>query len=229
MNNHEYLYAVNVFDEKYKLVYDKLKSIAVEKSFKKNQHIFMVRDVVEYIYIVKKGIVTLYGIDKNYNEKIYFLLKTGDFVNDDIVINNEGSTSAYAFSDCELLCIKKSEIFELMHRNIDVMEFMFRSNINKLTRTYRQLKNSSTTISIDKRLGSKLWKLAKDFGENNENGIAINVNVNTIFLAKMLGTTRETVSRSMKKLCDKGIIVPNHTRIIIKDLDKLMKYIKSEK
>lgn len=228
MRNHEYLYSVNLYDDKNKRVAKKIEEIATVKKFLKDEYIFMFRDKVDFIYIIKSGVVTIYGIDNSYNEKILFLLNRGSIINDDVLVNNETSTSANVFEDCTLLCIEKSQLFNLMSEDVEVMEFMFKSSTNKLTRVYRQLKNSGTTIGIDKKLCSKLWKLSKDYGYKTDLGIVINVNINTIFLSKMLGTTRETISRNITKLVKEDILLLDQSKIVIRDIDKLVEYIRDD-
>lgn len=228
MRNHEYLYTVNLYDEKNAHVAKKIEAIATEKKYSKDEYVFMFRDKVDFIYIIKSGVVTIYGIDNCSNEKILFLLNRGSIINDDILVNKETSTSANVFEECTLLCIEKSKLFNLMNEDIAVMEFMFKSSTNKLTRVYRQLKNSGTTIGIDKKLCSKLWKLSKDYGYKTDLGIVINININSIFLAKMLGTTRETISRTIAKLVKQDILMMHQSKIVIKDLDLLAKYTKDD-
>ncbi len=228
MRNHEYLYSVNLYDDKNVEVAKEIEKLAVLKKVRKDEYIYMFRNKVDFIYIIKKGIVTIYGLDNSYNEKVLFLLNRGSVLNDDSLVNTEISTSAYVFEDCELLCIEKTKLLELMSSNSKVMEFMFKSSTNKLTRVYRQLKNSGTTIGVDRKLCSKLWKLSKDYGEKTDIGIVINININTIFLAKMLGTTRETISRTISKLIKEDILFMHQSRIVIKDLDNLVRYIRDE-
>lgn len=228
MNNHEYIYSVNLFDDKNYEVYNKLKNISHTKSIRKKEYLYMTRDNVDSVYIILKGILVLYGVDKMYNEKIFFLLNAGTIVNDDVLYNEEVSTNCYAFKDSVVMCIDKHQLHELMSQDQDVMEYIFRSISNKLTKTYRQLKNSNTTVNIEKRLCSKLWKLAKDYGITTSDGVIIDINISTIFLSKMLGTTRESVSRNLKKLCLKNLITYNKKKIIIKDMQILMDYIKSD-
>ncbi len=228
MNSHEFLYKVNIFELQNSDILQAISSIASEKKFAKDSHIYMVRDEVEFIYIVKSGVVATYGVDKNYNEKIFFLLNDGNIINDDCVVNAEASTSCYAFTDCELLCINKNDLLALMSNNQNVNHYIIQSITNKLTRCYRQLKNSSTTIGLDKKLCSKLWKLAKDYGYETPQGVTLSINVNTVFMAKMLGTTRETVSRTITKLCNNGILLMDKGKIIIKDKRKMMQYIKED-
>ncbi|MGL5428051.1 MAG: helix-turn-helix domain-containing protein, partial [Cetobacterium sp.] len=62
-----------------------------------------------------------------------------------------------------------------------------------------------------------LWKLAKDFGYEANEYHGFTVKVNNTYLADMLGTNRETVSRGVKKLKELGLVkVENNSIFILK-------------
>ena len=76
----------------------------------------------------------------------------------------------------------------------------------KIRRLYRQLKNTTNALSGEKRLAAKLFKLGKDYGVCSGDGIMIDMNLSITYLADMLGSKRETVSRQVKRLTELGLI-----------------------
>ena len=93
---------------------------------------------------------------------------------------------------------------------------------------YRQLKNA-TPIGLDKKLSAKLWKFSESFGyncydknlacKNKEDNCKIwtqvNKNISVTFLAEMLGSTRESISREMKKLENCGLIKWENKKLLV--------------
>jgi CRP/FNR family transcriptional regulator len=65
--------------------------------------------------------------------------------------------------------------------------------------------------------------LARQFGEPVEGGIEIQLPLTKNSLAEILDLTRETVSRELNRLKARGFIEPKK-KIIVKDLDALMKF-----
>ena len=79
---------------------------------------------------------------------------------------------------------------------------------------------------FEKRVAAKLWKLAKDYGVEVEEGTMINLNISVTYLADMFGAPRETISRALKFLTQEDLIIYNKKKIIIKDKDGLSKFFK---
>lgn len=99
--------------------------------------------------------------------------------------------------------------FELTHIIINSMA-------KKIRRLYRQLKNT-VPIKMDKKLAAKLWKLSRDYGVETKEGTVIDLNISITYLAEMLGSTRETISRCMNNFEKKGMIKFHHKKIIVID------------
>ena len=97
---------------------------------------------------------------------------------------------------------------------------------NRIRRLYRQLKNS-VTINIDKRLAAKLVRLGLDYGSKIDGSCMtlIDLNLTVTYLAKMLGCQRESVSRAMKSLTNRGIVELDGRKISV-DIDKARGFFK---
>ena len=93
----------------------------------------------------------------------------------------------------------------------------------RIKRMSHQLRNTVSNISIERRLASKLWKLARDFGKPCERGTEIDLNLPITFLADMLGVPRETASRACNRLVNEGLIRIEKKRIFIVDSDEIVK------
>ena len=97
---------------------------------------------------------------------------------------------------------------------------------NRIRRLYRQLKNS-VTINIEKRLAAKLVRLGLDYGSKIDGSCMtlIDLNLTVTYLAKMLGRQRESVSRAMKSLTNRGIVELDGRKISV-DIDKARGFFK---
>ena len=79
---------------------------------------------------------------------------------------------------------------------------------------------------MDKRVAAKLWKLSKDYGVETEEGILIDVKISITYLADMLGSSRETISRAVKELEKMDMVRIQHRKFIV-NREKLNQYFKS--
>ena len=86
-----------------------------------------------------------------------------------------------------------------------------------------------SSIHLQRKLASKLWKMSRDFGVEAEGGTEINMNLSITFLADMLGAPRETTSRICSELVECQLIQIDKKRITIKDCDKLLRFYKTGK
>ena len=80
---------------------------------------------------------------------------------------------------------------------------------------------------MEKRLAAKLWKLSKDYGIETENGVVINMNISVTYLADLLGSKRETISRALKILLNENLIEYDNKKIKIINQEKLAQFFKS--
>ncbi len=206
----------------------KLEKISKIKELNKGDILFFEREKVENIYIVLKGAVFLYrdGL-KNYR-RIIFLLDEGNVINEVIFDGRTASINCEAFEKASVLVFPVNELKEVMKEDFDLSLALLTSTGNKVRKLYRQLKNA-TPIGLDKKLSAKLWKFSEGFGyncydknlacKNKEDNCKIwtqvNKNISVTFLAEMLGSTRESISREMKKLENCGLIKWENKKLLV--------------
>jgi len=144
------------------------------------------------------------------------------------VLNNHPS-----FIYCET--IEKSKIFSvpvtefirIMESDFSLTQKILEAQERKIWRLSHQLKNTMSSIYLERKLAAKLWKLSRDFGIPTEQGIEIDVNMTITFLADMLGVPRETTSRVCSVLVEHGLIAINKKRITISDPQKMAQFYKT--
>ncbi|WP_052191631.1 MULTISPECIES: Crp/Fnr family transcriptional regulator [unclassified Cetobacterium] len=188
------------------------------QEFKGGETLFLEHSFCEEVYFVISGNVTVYKDNSDGKRKIIYLLGEGSFLNDTIIYEESEKTSIScdAFTDVKTLIIPVKELKRLIIKYPDLAILIIKSLSKKTKRLYRQLKNT-TTISMDKKIAAKLWKLSKDFGYEVKEFHGFTVKVNNTYLADMLGTNRETVSRGIKKLKELGLVkVENNAIFILK-------------
>ncbi|MBD7911656.1 MULTISPECIES: Crp/Fnr family transcriptional regulator [Clostridium] len=195
------------------------------REIKKGEQLFYDKYKVNTIFILLSGKAVLYKISEKAQKKIIFILGKGSILNDVILDDLPASINCEVFEDAEVLCFQKDSFIRVMEKDFSLTKEVVNSLAKKVRRLYRQLKNS-TPIKVEKRVAAKLWKLAKDYGINKESGTEINLKISITYLADMFGTQRETISRALKVLQDKELIVIKNKKFVVKDLDDLAKFFK---
>jgi len=70
-------------------------------------------------------------------------------------------------------------------------------------------------------VASLLLNLCGRFGEPAENGIRITLRLTHVEMAHMIGTSRETVNRTLNKFWDERLIDRRNTRLVVVDVEGL--------
>lgn len=196
------------------------------RRFPKGSHLFWDKEMNQTLYIVVTGFVSLYKINSQGERKTIFLLGKGEMVNEEVLQNMPASINCEAFEPSVVLCFGKMDFLEVMRHDFELTKLILDSLALKNRRLYRQLKNTSNSIHGEKKIAAKLWRLSKDYGIPHEEGTLINMELSITYLADMLGSRRETVSRQLKHLTDQGLVRVLRGKIVIPDRDALSAFFK---
>ena len=189
--------------------------------------IFLDKDPLSCVYIVLSGTASLYKSNENGQNKVIFILGKGELLNEMIFEDLPSAINCKAYSDCTLLIIYKKDLLPPMAEDFVLTQNLMNSLSKKIRRLYRQLKNSSSVIKIEKKLAAKLWKLGTDYGKPCDTGIMIDFPITITSLADFLGSYRETVSRALKVLIEKNLVTYQSKTIVILDMNALSTFFKT--
>ncbi|HBI93221.1 MAG TPA: Crp/Fnr family transcriptional regulator [Terrisporobacter glycolicus] len=203
-----------------------LEKILKTRKLSKKEILFYERDMVDKIYFIKEGKISLFKINESGERKIIFILPKGQMIND--IFIDEKKTSAVsceAFEKSILLECSSKDFMNIMENDFILTKNVLNhlQNINR--RLYRQLKNS-ISIRMDKKLAAKLYRMGREFGVEKDEWTLINANLTITYIADMLGCKRETLSRSMKVLQDENLVKIENKKVYIKK-DELSSYFKN--
>ena len=74
---------------------------------------------------------------------------------------------------------------------------------------------------VPHRLAGLLLKLGEEYGSETGEGILIDLPLSRQELADIVGTSRETITRELKKMEREGMIVVDRRLITVRDFEKL--------
>ena len=181
--------------------------------YKKGEILIRADDNPSGIFYLKEGIVKEYAISRKGDELVVNVFRPISFFPMSWAINNTPNQYFFeAMTDLDLFKAPKEEAIEFIKTNPDVlydlMSRVYKGVDGILARmTYLMAGNAYA------KLITELIIYAKRFGTTNR--------ISEKDLAASSGITRETVSREMKILKDKGFITFNKNILVIKDLKML--------
>ena len=110
------------------------------------------------------------------------------------------------FENSKIMRIKFEDFDSIMQSDYTLARNCILYMENRIRRLYRQLKNSVTS-NLDKRLAAKLYRLGLEHGKDQEDGLVlISIDLSVTYLARTMGCQRESLSRALKILLERGIV-----------------------
>ena len=201
-----------------------LKGFSNLKKYKEKEHIFMDKDEVVNIHIVVCGKASLYKLSNFGDKKVIFIFDKGKILNEHSLQNIKVSINCEVLENSIILSIPSKVLIKAMEKDFLLSKYMLNLMSLNIRRLYRQLQNTTTDLKCEKKLASKLLKLAKDNGIACKNIVKINIPLTVTYMSEMIGARRETVSRQINKLSKLNLIEFKDNNIFIKDIDRLRDY-----
>lgn len=203
---------------------EKLVTYGLLRMYKKGEIIFRDQEEVDRFYFVVSGYINLYKVNKKQNQKVIFIYGEGEMVNEVLIDLGKASINCEALSDVITLSFSRKHLLEMMEQDFGLTMAVMKSSVKKTRRLYRQLANTSNMVNVDSQVASKLWKLARDYGEDTEEGVKIKFELSISFLADMVGSKRETVSRIVNRFSKEGLLKTRRNIFIIVDMNGIKDY-----
>ena len=195
----------------------------------KGTFLIRVRENVSSVFFQLAGKSVIYNLTHFGKRKILFILGEGALLNEHVFNNYMPAMYCETIDRSTIFSIPSSDFTRIMASDFELTKNILEAQERKIWRLSHQLKNTMSSIYLERKLAAKLWKLARDFGIEKEDGIEIDINMTITFLADMLGVPRETASRVCSTLIEYGLIKVSKKRITIICPDKMALFYKTGK
>ena len=183
-----------------------------EREYPKNSVILFEDDPGDALYIVSAGQVKVVLIGEDGREVILSVLGDGDFFGEMALIDDEPrSAHVIAMGDSTLLVLRREDFQGLLMQTPAIALAMLRELTRRLRRVDEKV-GSLVLLDVNGRVARLLLDLADEAG-----GERITRRLTHHTIAQMIGSSRETVSRTMRELVDKGFIEVSRRDIVIRD------------
>lgn len=185
------------------------------KSYRKNQVIFLEEEVGNYMYIVLAGKVKVDKTTPEGKESILAIHRAGDFFGEMALLDGKTAPATVsAMEDCRVASINKSDFNHFLMRNQKIVQQIIQVLCVRLRHVWEQIQSMSYSTA-DARIRGALLQLSRKHGVADSRGVIIDLKVTHQELAEMVGTSRETVTRTLARLREQNIILVEHRRIVV--------------
>lgn len=183
-----------------------------ERAYPKGSVILFEDDPGDALYIVASGQVKVVLIGEDGREVILSILSAGDFFGEMALIDDEPrSAHVIATEDADLLVLRREDFQTQLKAHPAVALKLLRVLVGRLRRADRKI---GGLVLLD--VGGRVARLLLDLADEGD-GLHIVRRPTHHTIAQIIGSSRETVSRMMRELTNRGLIEVSRREITLKD------------
>ncbi len=187
-----------------------------EREYPKNSVILFEDDPGDALYIVSSGQVKVVLIGEDGREVILSFLGDGDFFGEMALIDDEPrSAHVIAMRDSHLLVLRRDDFQAQLVAQPKIGLKLLRVLVQRLRRADEKI-GGLVLLDVNGRVARLLLDMADEGG-----GPKVTRRLTHHTIAQMIGSSRETVSRAMRELVDRGLIEVTRREISIRNRDGL--------
>lgn len=187
-----------------------------EREYPRNSVILFEDDPGDSLYIVSSGQVKVVLIGEDGREVILSVLSDGDFFGEMSLIDDEPrSAHVIAMKDSLLLVLRRDDFQQQINQHPSIAVKLLKVLVQRLRRADDKI-GGLVLLDVNGRVAKLLLDLAEESG-----GPKITRKLTHHTIAQMIGSSRETVSRAMRELSDRGLVDVTRREITIKNRDGL--------
>ena len=190
-----------------------LTTMVTRRSASRNTTIMSSGDATDSLYIILSGRLKVMMSDSDGKEVILSILGPGEFFGEMGLIDDEPrSASVVTIEPCELLSIAKRDFKRVLTENAEMAMAVMRGLVKRLREADRKI-GSLALLDVYGRVA----RLLLDMAENVNGEKVVTKRLPKQDIAKMIGASREMVSRVMKDLQTGGYIEMRGSNIVLRD------------
>lgn len=203
---------------------EQLKEKVTERTYEKHSYVFMEGHRCEAIFFIRSGTVKVIKVDEAGNEQGICLLKSGNmFPHVGFFDEALYPATAEVVEKSTLFVFKINDFEQFLIENPKASVKVIKMMSKKLIELQQRLQE---VISGDvyERVSNLLLRFANEYGEKRDNGIFISLPITNKELANMIGTSRESISRTLNYYKKLGYIEFQKDGMLIHNVAELKKF-----
>ncbi len=190
-----------------------LTQVLSRKAYPKNSTIIAAGDPTDAMYIVVSGRLKVVMSDKEGQEVILAILNQGEFFGEmGLIAQAPRSATVTTIEPCELLTITRADFTKCLQGNFDLTMNVIRGLVKRLREADKKI-GSLALMDVYGRVARLLLEMA----ETIDGQKVVTKKLTKRDIAKMIGASREMVSRVMKELQTSGRIEVRAREILLRD------------
>tara|TARA_B100000953_G_scaffold5981_1_gene5308 strand:+ start:608 stop:1288 length:681 start_codon:yes stop_codon:yes gene_type:complete len=219
MSKTDHLRNVPIFTDLTDSDLTKIASKMVPRVYEKGQMILLEESMGETFFIITQGAVKVTRLSADGREVILAILGESDFFGEMSLLDGEGrSANIVANEDAKVLTLSRNDFLDCLESYPKIAIALLEELATRLRKSDQQIESLSLSDS-EHRIGIALIRLAGELGTIKQGHVTIKNLPYQQDIANMAGTSRETVSRTLKLLEDKKLVRRENRNLTIYNFD----------
>jgi len=219
MTKVDHLRNVPIFSDLKDLDLERIASKMVPREYEKGQMIILEETQGETFFIITRGAVKVTRLSDDGREVILAILGESDFFGEMSLLDGEGrSANIVANESAHMLTLSRRNFLSCLESYPKIAIALLQELAIRLRKSDQQIESLSLSDS-EQRIGITLIRLAEELGKIKHGHVSIKNLPYQQDIANMAGTSRETVSRTLKLLEDKLLVKRQSRDLTIYNFD----------
>lgn len=200
---------------------DGLAKYAKIKNVSPREVIFHKSDTGSQMCIIVRGRVKLSSLSDEGKELVFGVLEADEIFGEISLLDGlQRSATVTAIEPTELLAIERRDFIPFLERHPDVAINLLSTLASRLRLT-DEIFEDTLFLNLPARLAKKLLALADQYGEENKDGIKINLKLSQGEIGNLVGTSRESINKQMRAWQEEGLIAYDKGYVTLLQRDDL--------
>jgi len=216
-----YLKNLDIFSHLREEEYRMLDQHSSMREIRKGDALYLYGSSDTKLYMLKKGAVKITKLTPGGRELIIDIIKGGSLFGEMATIEDRERDEAAIVVEDGLLCEVSRADFERMQKMVPGLAIRITKMIG-----FRRWKLENKLIdllygSVEQRLAKTILNLLEDFGVLHGDGYLLKIKLTHQDFADLIASTRETVTATLNKMKNDGLIGTEGRYLVIPDMERL--------
>ena len=219
MSKVEHLRKVPIFSDLSDSDLKKISEKMISRLYEKGKMILLEQSQGETFFIIISGVVKVTRLSDDGREVILAILGESDFFGEMSLLDGEGrSANIVANEESEVVTLSRSDFLDCLQKYPKIAIALLEELAVRLRKSDQHIESLSLSDS-EQRIGITLIRLAEELGTIKQGDVNVKNLPYQQDIANMAGTSRETVSRTLKLLETKNLLKRDGRNLIIYKFD----------
>ena len=219
MSKVEHLRKVPIFSDLSDSDLKKISEKMISRFYEKGKMILLEQSQGETFFIIISGVVKVTRLSDDGREVILAILGESDFFGEMSLLDGEGrSANIVANEESEVVTLSRSDFLDCLQKYPKIAIALLEELAVRLRKSDQHIESLSLSDS-EQRIGVTLIRLAEELGTIKQGDVNVKNLPYQQDIANMAGTSRETVSRTLKLLETKNLLKRDGRNLTIYKFD----------